>query len=151
MLFRSARSGQNLAVDLVTGIAGSDAHDDARDRIVRLRLAAADRILAVGDLRARIAQLGREFIAPLRIETSRLIVRLGAAGEEGVEPGDARAAAAAADIVGAGRAFVESLIGPLDAVVVVDLLVEAADIAVVREGTAADQRAPSSAQGHGPP
>src|SRR3546814_9299412 len=87
-LFRS--SGQNLAVDLVTGVAGGDAHDDARDRIVRLRLAAADRILAVGDLRARIAQLGREFVAPLRIETSRIIVRLGAAGEEGVEPGDAR-------------------------------------------------------------
>src|SRR3546814_8423051 len=65
---REARSGQNLAVDLVTGVAGGDAHDDARDRIVRLRLAAADRILAVGDLRARIAQLGREFVAPLRID-----------------------------------------------------------------------------------
>src|SRR3546814_15919054 len=46
-----------------------------------------------------------------------------------------------AEIVGTGRAFVEPLIGQLDAVVVVDLPVEAAEIAVVREGTAADQRA----------
>src|SRR3546814_11697743 len=124
---------------LFRSVSGGDAHDEARDRIVRLRLAAADRILAVGDLRARIAQLGREFVAPLRIETSRIIVRLGAAGEEGVEPGDARAAADAADIVGTGRAFVEPLIGPLDEVVVVDLPVEEAEMAVVREGTDRDR------------
>src|SRR3546814_17140793 len=121
---------------LFRSVSGGDAHDEARDRIVRLRLAAADRILAVGDLRARIAQLGREFIAPLRIETSRIIVRLGAAGEEGVEPGDARAAAAAAEIVGAGGAFGESLIGQTDAVVVVAQPVAAAARAVGGEGTA---------------
>src|SRR3546814_15285744 len=117
---------------LFRSVSGGDAHDEARDRIVRLRLAAAARILAVGDLRARIAQLGREFVAPLRIETSRIIVRLGAAGEAGVEPGDARAAAAAAALVEAGRAFVEPMIGKLHAVVVVELSVEAAYLPVVR-------------------
>ena len=124
-------------------VAGSviDTDDDAGDRIVRLRFAAADRILAIRNLRARITQFGREIVGPLRIEAARIIIRLGAAQIEGVGAGNARVARRSAEIVGTDRAFLEPLIGEFETVVVVDMPVETAEIAVVLERTAADQRA----------
>ena len=85
---RSTRPGKDGAAG--DGARIVDADDDSRNRIVRLRFAAADRILAIGNLGTRVTQLGRDRIGDLRIEAGRVIVREGAADREGVEPGHLR-------------------------------------------------------------
>ena len=129
---RVARTGEDRAVDPGRVV---DTDNDARDRIGRLRFTAADRILKVLDFRTRVTQFGREVVAPLREQASRIVVRLGAADAEGVAA-DRLRAVAGEQVVRKDARFLKPLESGFETMIIGDLKVGPDEVAVVLERTA---------------
>ncbi len=140
---RQARTGRKQAVHII-GVAGdavcaraADTHDQADGRVIRLRLAEADGILAVANFRTADADLGGEIFRPFGKQAARVVVRERAFQAVAVVAGQFVTAGVGIDVL-----FLKALIGQLQAMLVGDVGVDTAEIAHAgfrqRTGIAAD-------------